>query len=314
MSSSAMHPSLEVVAPIREKVFGKGILRYFQKTPSSIVCPHFWELNWAYGCPFDCAYCYLQGTFWGKKEPRFVDLKSVLPTLEKAFEDKILEPSIFNSGELADSLMNPSIMENIADKFEEQNKHKLLLLTKSNNVGFLLNRPRKQTIVSFSLNAPEVARRWEKGAPSPEKRIEAAKKVNEIGYETRIRIDPMTPVKDWEKHYCDLVDMIFDAFEPSRITLGSLRGLQKTIRFCRDDSWTKYLIKDETGWGKKVGFALRLSLYSVVSNHLKEKHGFSEISLCKETPNIWKKLEMDPGSYLGPNQNNWEKCKCNCVW
>jgi len=314
MSPSAIHPSLEVVAPVRKKAFGKGILRYFQKTPSSIVCPHFWELNWAYGCPFDCAWCYLQGTLWGKKEPRFVDLKRVLPTLEKAFDDKILEPSIFNSGELADSLMNPSVMSIIADKFEEQNKHKLLLLTKSNNVDFLLNRPRKQTIVSFSLNAPNVSKRWEKGAPSPEKRIEAAKKVSEVGYEVRIRIDPIVPIKNWETHYYNLVNMIFDAFEPNRITLGSLRGLFKTIKFCRDDSWVKYLVEDETGWGKKVGLALRLSLYSVVANHLKEEHDFSKIALCKETTEIWRKLGIDPGSYRGPNQNNWEKCKCNCVW
>ena len=29
---------------------------------NDIVCPHFLELKWAYGCPFNCAYCYLQGT------------------------------------------------------------------------------------------------------------------------------------------------------------------------------------------------------------------------------------------------------------
>ena len=54
-------------------------------------------------------------------------------------------------------------------------------------------------MVSFSLNAPVVSKVWEK-APKVEDRIEAARKVSEAGYETRIRIDPMVPVFEWEKH------------------------------------------------------------------------------------------------------------------
>lgn len=292
--------------------YGERILRYFEKTPETIVCPHFWELNWAYGCPFECAYCYLQGTFRGNKKPRDVKLKYVFQALENAFRDTKegkLPPSIFNSGELADSLMMPQIMEKIVDKFEEQNKHKLLLLTKSNNVEFLIKKLRKQTIISFSINAPKIAERWENGTSSPTKRIEAAKKVSEFGYEARVRIDPMIPVRGWEDLYCNLVDQIFDVLEPSRITLGSLRGLRSTIRFCKDNSWTRYLTKDETGWGRKVGFALRLSMYSVVLNHLKEKHGFTKVALCKETPEVWGKLGLNPGK-----SPIWENCKCNCVW
>lgn len=292
--------------------YGKRILRYFEKTPETIVCPHFWELNWAYGCPFNCSYCYLQGTFQGNKKPRYVKLKYVFDALENAFrdgEEGKLPPSIFNSGELADSLMSTPTMEKIVDKFEEQDKHKLLLLTKWNDVEFLLKKLKKQTIVSFSINAPKIAERWEKGTAPPQKRIGAAKKVSEIGYETRIRIDPMIPVRGWEDLYCNLADQIFGALKPSRITLGSLRGLRNTIRFCKDNSWTRYLAKDETGWGRKVGFALRLSMYSVVLNHLKEKHGFTKVALCKETPEVWGKLGLGPGK-----SPIWENCKCNCVW
>lgn len=289
--------------------YGGRIVRYFDKTPKTIVCPHFWELNWAYGCPFECAYCYLQGTFRGNKEPRPIRLKRVFSALEKVFGDGALAPSIFNTGELADSLMDPAKMEKIVDKFEEQDKHKLLILSKSSNVGFLLRKPRRQTIVSFSINAPKVAGLWEKKTAPSERRIKAAKAVAEAGYETRVRIDPMFPVKGWEKLYCDLVEQIFNAFEPERITLGTIRGLWSTIKYCNDKSWTKYLGEEKTGWGKKAKLALRLSMYSVVLNYLKEKKGFSKIALCKETPEIWKKLRMDPGK-----APNWKKCRCNCVW
>jgi len=44
-----------------------SIIHRFDKTPvprepEDIVCPHFLELKWALGCPFNCAWCYLQGT------------------------------------------------------------------------------------------------------------------------------------------------------------------------------------------------------------------------------------------------------------
>lgn len=288
-----------------KRVYGGGIIRWFDKTPPDIVCPHFWELNWAYGCHFGCSYCYLQGTFHGERKPWSRPLSQVFETLDEFFQDHQggSKHYMLNSGELTDSLVYPDKIRQISDKFEGQDEHKLLLLTKASNIGFLIERPRRQTVVSFSINAPKVSGLWERGAPSPEKRIGAAKKVSGAGYETRIRIDPMVPIKGWEKLYCDLVDQIFDTFRPSRITLGSLRGLQKTIMFCKDKSWTRYLSEGETGWGKKVGFALRLSMYSVILNHLKEKHGYSNVALCKETPAIWGKLGLDP-----------KACRCNCMW
>ena len=284
-----------------------GIVRYFYKTPSDIVCPHFWQLNWAYGCYFNCAYCYLQGTFRGKKKPWYRPIEEVVETLDEVFSERN-DPALFNSGELADSLMSPGRMEKIADRFEEQSKHKLLLLTKSSNVEFLARRPRKQTIVSFSINATEPARLWEHGVPSPERRVMAAKAVSEAGYETRIRIDPMVPVPNWEKEYTGLIDNIFTNLRPNRITVGTLRGLQKTIMFSKDNSWVKYLSEKKTGWGKKIEFGKRFSMYSTVITYLKERYNFASVALCKETAEMWNRLGTSPGSYP-----RWEKCRCNCV-
>ncbi len=279
------------------------ILCYFAKTPSSIHCPHFWELRWAYGCPYKCAYCYLQGTFRGRKDARLSHpLEHILKTLEIFFSE---EPNswLFNSGELADSLMFPSIMEKIADKFEEQRKHKLLLLTKSSNVRFLVNKPRKQTIVSFSINSPEVWKLWEKRTPHPEKRIEAARKVKEMGYETRIRIDPIFPIDNWRAYYKNLLNMIFRKLKPDRITLGTPRGLKKTLLFSEDNSWAKYLSED-SGWGKKLSSSLRKEIYIFFNDKLNDL-GFNRVGLCKETVIIWKELEKDAKIF--------KKDMCNCI-
>jgi spore photoproduct lyase len=62
-----------------------------------------------------------------------------------------------------------------------------------------------------------------------------------ICYEVRARIDPIVPVEGWKDRYSELVGMM-DEVPFSRVTLGMLRGLQRTIIFARklgkDMSWT----------------------------------------------------------------------------
>jgi len=284
-----------------------GIIVPFEKTPEGIVCPHFYELRWAFGCPYECAYCYLRGTGRGNKRPRYRPIEKVLNALDKAFRHPyfIENPTVFNSGELADSLMNPPLMEKIVDKFEEQDRHRLLLLTKSDKVGFLVENPRRRTIVSFSLNADAVWRRWEFGTPPPEARMKAAKAVMEAGYEVRIRIDPVFPIDDWREHYEGFIYMLLSELPraPERITLGTPRGLQKTINYSKDRSWTKWFA-ESSGWGRKLATPLRREIYIFFLDKL-DLLGFdrSRVALCKETEAMWNALGMDK-----------KKIRCNCIW
>jgi spore photoproduct lyase len=162
--------------------------------------------------------------------------------------------------------------------------------------------PHNQVILSFSLNADEVAKKWEKLAPSIERRIEAGRKLTQADYEVRVRIDPIVPVPNWKEIYVNLIRQVFTSFVPSRITLGSLRGLQTTINGSSDKSWLEYL-KENSNWGKKIEFATRFEMYSTIINLLRNSYGYSDVALCKETLEMWKKLGMD-----------FKKIKCNCVW
>ena len=291
-----------------------SIITRFDKTPlprkaTDVICPHFVELKWAYGCPFDCSWCYLKGTFRFRPE----GIKPVIKDLEKVklhvrtFLDEVKDPEILNTGELADSLM----MENgsnafskfIIPLFESQNRHKVLFVTKSNNVKNLLQiNPHNQVIVSFTLNALPVVELWEKKAPKVLDRIKAAEELHNTGYEVRIRIDPMVPIENWEKYYQELVDSVFSRFTPERITLGSLRGLQSTINGTKDRSWVHYL-KETSNWGKKIDFTTRLKMYSSIITYLKQEYKYHNVALCKETKAMWQKLEM-----------NYKNIRCNCIW
>ena len=209
-----------------ERVNDGSIISRFDKTPlpqksTNVVCPHFLELKWAYGCPFDCSWCYLKGTFRFRSD---VFEKPVIKDYEKievhtkTFLEEVKTPEILNTGEIADSLMFESgefpFSKFIIPIFSSQKLHKVLFLSKSSNVKNLLEiEPHDQAIMSFSLNAIPVAERWEK-APPVLGRIEAAKKVYQAGYQVRIRIDPMVPIDGWQHHYLHLIDIILENLVP----------------------------------------------------------------------------------------------------
>lgn len=295
-----------------EKVNDGSIITRFDKTPlpkqkTDVICPHFLELKWAYGCPYDCAWCYLKGTFRFRpagitpviKEYKKIELHT------STFLEKCNIPEILNTGEIADSLMAENthrpFSKFIIPLFESQKRHKVLFLTKSSNIKNLLELDsHNQVIMSFSLNAIPVADKWEK-APKVMKRLQSAQKLYEEGFQLRLRIDPMVPIDKWEKHYLHLIDLVLEKFTPERITLGSLRGLQSTINGCTDKSWVKYLTEG-SNWGRKIDRTLRYQMYSKIIQHLKEVYDYKSVALCKETLEIWRMLNL-----------NFKEIKCNCT-
>lgn len=132
--------------------------------------------------------------------------------------------------------------------------------------------------------------------------LDAAKQLSENGFEVRLRIDPLVPIEGWQTQYSNLLDKIFSALRPERITLGSLRGLQSTINGATDRSWTKYL-EERSNWEKKIRFEMRYEMYSWIIDELQEKYSFAKVGLCKETISMWKALGLD-----------FLQIRCNCTW
>lgn len=95
-----------------DKIKDGSIIKLFDKTPkpvnpTDVVCPHFYELKWANGCNFNCAWCYLNGTYRflsGGKKPRLKNVDVVLNHLD-CFFNSVDGRFLLNSGELSDSLL-----------------------------------------------------------------------------------------------------------------------------------------------------------------------------------------------------------------
>jgi spore photoproduct lyase len=137
------------------RVSNGSIICRFEKTPypekeNDLVCPHFLELKWANGCYFDCAWCYLNGTYrfhseWKQGKPNIKDYKVIEKHLKTFLINNSTTPELLNSGELSDSLLiehtsNPftTFIARILEKYDEKRIHKVLILTKSTEIKHLL--------------------------------------------------------------------------------------------------------------------------------------------------------------------------------
>lgn len=313
-------------------------IRLFDKTPEGIVCPHFYLLSWARGCPYDCSYCYLALThrFRGVT-PHYYSWERIESAIEKFFKTHE-EPVLVNSGELSDSLMNPKLMEKICDLFETQSIHKLLLLTKGcrlpsahglrprlrvaggSRIRFLVEKRYKQTVFSISVNAHEFAEVYEKRAARIYERLEAARSLGNFGYEVRIRIDPIIPLKpaiaegySWKTAYRDLIKFMLKTMfvTPSRITLGTPRWfpalpywLKRAGR--KDNFFENFRNNRELCCDKRYRLKNRVEVYQYVIHWLR-KYGYKgSIALCKETVDVWKELRFMLGMLP-------EEIRCNCT-
>ncbi|HHT9117676.1 MAG TPA: radical SAM protein [Candidatus Hypogeohydataceae bacterium YC38] len=280
-------------------------IHYFDKTPPGVVCPHFYVLSHANGCPYDCSYCYLQLTFRHRPGLRIFQNSEDLAREVKDWLSKTERPSLLNAGELSDGLATDHITglsKFIVPLFRGQDRHKLLFLTKSTNIQNLLAVvPTPQVVVSFSINAPEVSKMFEPAAPDPLERLEAARTLIKGGWRVRLRIDPIVPIEDWQKIYGRLADSI--PTEVETITLGSLRYFRALPNYShRGKEIFKYAsLKDGTDNRIRIERNLRLEIYKFLIQKFTAANITCKIGLCKETQEVHDILGL---------AGNRQSCNC----
>ena len=228
----------------------------------------------------------------------------MLRELDTWLEDPI--PKMMIVGELQDGLVFESAFQQVTGKplthwlvpkFAAQTRHRLIFLTKSTQIQYVLDlEPTPQVIFSWSVNAKEVATRWEHGTPLPSERFAAAESIKRMGWPIRFRLDPMVPYPDWRSGYAEAIHQINQA-EPEMVTLGALRATStKSLRRAakrnsRDDAIFDYLteIRDPSGFKYRIPLNRQIDLFSFAVGKLA-----SPIipALCKEDTALWKELGM----------------------
>jgi len=311
-----MEPPTEELLQIKPRVKGakislrprksKFITPFWQegKKPAGVLCCQFHEAKWSNGCIYKCDYCYLKGTFrWQKWKGGEQTVFSNLPEFFEEVEEflKLEKPDVLHTGEVADSLAVPGsekIMAQLVERFAEQDRHTLLLLTKSQNIDALLKvKHNRMTVIGFSINPPAIARKYEKGAATTEQRLSAARKCIKAGYKVMVRVDPMIPVKGWRRQYTALFNKLND-MELYGIVVGTLRAFSglKPMMSRQLREMLEVREKDRR-WHLEQN--LRDEMYALAFQILKAER----MGLCKESGEMWAKLGMKYG---------FRKFICNC--
>jgi len=295
-------------------VFGvhKSALRFSDEDDNT--CPNYWHFS-PYGfCPYDCQYCYLAGTPGVKFSPTvkiFVNIGEILDQIAAA-ASKLSEPTTFYLGKLQDGLaLDPLTGYSclMIPFFARQKNARLTLLTKSAEVDNLLDLSHHgHTILSWSLNPPEICDAFESNVSSPDERIGAMRKCAGAGYPLRAVIMPIIPVEGWQNIYTRFLGNLLESVLLERITLGQIcsysGALQLTERKLGKDNPISRMLKKGKSKDGRIRFPikLRIKVYKYLIDTIRKLQPQLQIGLCMEEADTFKALEMEDS--IG--------C-CNCV-
>jgi len=296
----------------------------FTMPDDRMVCPHFERLKLASnGCFYQCDWCYLKLTY--RAAFPFITVRVQYDRIKGQIQKRLsqsTEPVIFNSGELADSLSMEHLTRagrEFIPWFGQQGNGYLFMLTKSDNVDNILDLPHNgHTIIAWSMNNDEVSRKFEVGAPSFERRLEAARMVQGAGYRIRIRLDPVVPIEGWQVAYGGTIRRIFENISPETVTIGTLRfeegfyKMRKTF-FTNPDLVNfvdgmvpmfppKVFLGSKRPKSGKYSFSAekRAEIFSFVIAEIR-KYSDCPIALCKESAAVWERVGLP-----------LSKCQCAC--
>lgn len=272
-------------------------IELLRTTPAKTVCPNFYLFDHARGCNFNCSYCFLRDMEYNRKERRiFDDTERIFTELGEWLAKDNLETYLANTGNMTDSFSYENerplwgdLIEFMRENAEKKGRpHCLLAVTKAGLSlcgAFLDHKPCRNIIVSFSINAPLAARDHEPGAASTAERLQAAKRLRELGWRVRIRIDPMIKGYDYSGVTAEVA-----AIRPERVTLGTLRADPTLLPEVRDVDIFKQLEEPEPESIARYPLAERLAMYRSVADKLRN---VTTLGLCEETEDVWNALGFD---------------------
>lgn len=299
----------------RTLVFGelKTAVRFSQEKGNA--CPNYWHFS-PYGfCPYGCKYCYLAGTQGVKFSPTvkiYVNLAEMLEEIDRAAR-RLGKPTAFYLGKLQDALvLDPLTAYStvLVPFFAEHSLARLTLLTKSTHIERLLGlEHRGHTILSWSVNPPEVCAVFEENVPTVEERLGAMRRAALAGYPVRAVIMPIIPIEGWQDIYVAFTRHMIETVPIQRLTLGGIciyRGAQKLMekKMGTGNAISMHIDDGSLSGDGRARYSrdLRRRAYSLIIETVRRLRPDLELALCLEEKTLWQCADL-------------EECMghCNCV-
>jgi len=198
--------------------------------------------------------------------------------------------------------------EILGNCFAEHGRY-LLLYTRSDNVRFLADLPRRTNVlINWTLSMETQARVIERDSPSLDERIEAMRFCQEHGYVVRAGFSPIIPIRDWRRETTDMLERLFAKVRPE-VLRGWVLAMMDAAEFERMfdssmmDQHHMQLMREEApalNGTHQAPFPLdvRAEIYAHYLNEVKRLSPATPFALCTEHPDLWQmlsdKLAMTP--------------------
>lgn len=279
------------------------------------TCPNYWHFS-VYGfCPYGCKYCYLagtQGVWFSPTVKIYVNLPEILEMIDRTAR-RLGRLVAFYHGKLQDGLALDPLTAYSTVMIPFFARHPIarqVLLTKSANVERLLKLEHNgRTILSWSLNPPAIAERFERNVPSIEQRLEAMRRCASAGYPLRAVIMPIIPHPDWQELYVEFIKKLIGSLPLQRLTLGGICIYRQARQLMESQLGGGNLISKsiassgEKGDGRgRYDPVLRARIYNQLITTARAIRPDLELALCLEEPAVWELVQLHGG-----------QGRCNCV-
>ncbi|MDR0880963.1 MAG: DNA photolyase [Candidatus Adiutrix sp.] len=263
------------------------------------------------GCSLGCRYCILSAYLGTEALVLFGNVEEGLAELAKLLSQPPAErPHRFCTGEFTDSLLldrRSGLAGRLIQLFAGSAGAVLELKTKTDQVDHLLSlNHRGRTVISFSVNAPEVCAREESRAAPLPARLAAARRAAEAGYPIGLHFDPLIFQPGWEEGYQRTIDLISRYLggraRVAWVSLGCFRYLPalKEVMLNRHPGVAIYDAEFITGGDGKMRYPRprRTAMYRAVAAGLRRAlPDDTVIYLCMESPRLWRDVfGQDPGT------------------
>lgn len=288
-------------------MIGKGALVKDCPGTNNYVCCGLKILHFGQGCPMDCTYCALQVYFNRPAIELFVNQGDIVRDLQNHLENQPDRFHRFCTGEFADSLaLDPvtGFASELVQVFNAYPNASLELKTKSDNVDDLLGlKPSGNIVISFSVNTYHIGVAQEMRAAGLKKRLLAAKKALDAGYNIGFHFDPIIPINNWKDGYRQTIDDIYSIIDPEKIpwiSLGILRFVPplKEIAITRFGPRDLFHLPYHRGLDGKfrIFSEKRIEIYRELIDRIRFYDPKARVYFCMESPYIWEKamgMKMD---------------------
>lgn len=172
-----------------------------------------YQLPLVSGCMGQCEYCYLNTNLGDKPFIRVhANVDDILERADKYIRERLPDITIFEGAATSDPVpVEPftHALQKSIELFGKQENARFRFVTKFDDVDSLLEIAHNgHTEARFSINTEKVICTYEKGTASYALRIEASKKMANVGYPVGFLIAPVFIYPNWQEEYLELLETL----------------------------------------------------------------------------------------------------------